>query len=88
MKNYTWMFTAALFVRAKKCKQMSFNGWMVKQMVVHMYYELLFAWAFEWATIWVKTQISGDYVLNDFIYIAFLKWQIIEMENRLVVVRG
>ena len=43
MKNYTWMFTAALFVRAKNCKQMSFNGWMVKQMVVHMYYELLFA---------------------------------------------
>ena len=83
------MFTAALFVIAKNCKQMSFNGWMIKQMVVHMYYELLFTpLPMEWATIWVKMPISEDYVLNDFIYVAFLKWQIIEMESRLVVVRG
>ena len=38
---------------------------------------------------WVeKKTITKGYTFYDSIYIAFLKWQIIEMEGRLVVARG
>lgn len=37
---------------------------------------------------WEKKTITKGYTLYDSMYIAFLKWQIIEMEGRLVVARG
>lgn len=32
--------------------------------------------------------MSKGYILYDFIYLTFSKWQIIEVENKLVAVRG